>query len=201
MSAPTVRAAGDRAALIEVADTATARRVADRLRAELPQLIDVVPGHCTVLATWSDDAPDLEAAVLHALSAPPETVPPASITIPVTYDGPDLAAVAELAGLSIADTVERHTAAVYTVGFLGFAPGFAYLLGTDPSLQVPRRSEPRTRVPAGSVAVAGPYSGIYPRESPGGWQLIGRTGFVPFDAARARPAALAPGDQVRFVVG
>ena len=200
MSAPTIRPAGDRAALIEVADTATARTVADRLRAELTQLIDVVPGHCTVLATWSDDAPDLRAAVLHAVSAPRETAPRASITVAVTYDGPDLAVVAELAGLSIADTVELHTAAVYTVGFLGFAPGFAYLLGTDPSLQVPRRSEPRKSVPAGSVAVAGPYSGIYPRESPGGWQLIGRTAFVPFDAARARPAALAPGDQVRFVV-
>ncbi len=199
MSAPIVRPAGDRAALIEVADSGLAITIADRLRAELPQLIDVVPGHCTVLATWSEDAPELAAVLARAVSAPPEPAPAASISIPVTYDGPDLAFVAELAGLSIADTVERHTGALYTVGFLGFAPGFAYLFGTDPSLQVPRRSQPRTRVPAGSVAVAGPYSGIYPREGPGGWQLIGRTAFVPFDPARARPAAFAPGDQVRFV--
>ncbi len=85
------------------------------------------------------------------------------------------------------------------VGFLGFAPGFAYLLGGDERLRVPRREEPRTRVPAGSVAVAGEYSGIYPRESPGGWRLLGRTDAVLFDATRASPALLAAGDRVRFV--
>jgi len=93
----------------------------------------------------------------------------------------------------------RHMAAEYAVGFLGFAPGFAYLLGGDERLQVERRAEPRALVPAGSVALAGPYSGIYPRESPGGWQLIGSTSTVLFDATRDPPALLSPGDRVRFV--
>jgi KipI family sensor histidine kinase inhibitor len=195
-----VRPAGDRAALLEVADVSAAARVARRLRADCPQLVDVVPGHCTVLATWAGDAPaDLEAIAVQALAQEEATAVTATISIPVTYDGPDLAAVAELANLSIEAAVTLHSAAAYTVGFIGFAPGFAYLVGGDERLHVPRRDNPRTQVPAGSVAVAGPYSGIYPREGPGGWQLIGRTSFVPFDPSRADPAALSPGDRVRFI--
>jgi KipI family sensor histidine kinase inhibitor len=184
---------------VEVPGVGTAARVAESLRAECPQLIDVVPGHCTVLATWGDEAPgDLEAIATRALAVAAPTGSPATVSISVTYDGADLALVAELVRLSIDEVVARHTAAAYTVGFIGFAPGFAYLVGGDERLHVPRRDEPRTRVPAGSVAVAGPYSGVYPREGPGGWQLIGRTTFVPFDPDRASPAALAPGDNVRF---
>ncbi len=115
------------------------------------------------------------------------------------YDGPDLDEVARLTGLSPEEVAARHVQAEYVVGFLGFAPGFAYLLGGDERLRVERRAEPRERVPAGSVALAGPYSGIYPRESPGGWQLIGSTTAVLFDATRDPPALLSPGDRVRFV--
>lgn len=194
------RPAGDRAVLLEVADPAAAARVAERLRAECRGLVDVVPGHCTVLATWIDRQPaDLAEIAARALAADHVAAEPATISIPVAYDGPDLAAVAELLGIDEADVVALHSNGAYTVGFIGFAPGFAYLVGGDPQLHVPRREAPRVRVPKGSVAIAGPYSGIYPREGPGGWQLIGRTSFEPFDPKRDRPAALLPGDRVRFV--
>lgn len=199
MSELRIRPAGDRAVLLELPDSAAAATVAVALRTSFPQLVDVVPGHRTVLATWSGDEPaGLGDAAARALAREPLPPPRAVIVIPVTYDGPDLVAVADLTGRSVDDTVALHCEPLYTVGFLGFAPGFAYLLGGSPRLQPPRRLDPRTHVPAGSVAVAGPYSGIYPRDGPGGWQLIGRTAFVPFDAERAEPAALAPGDRVRF---
>lgn len=194
------RPAGDRAVLLEVADPAAAARVSDRLRAECGGLVDIVPGHCTVLATWIERQPaDLTEIAVRALADDHVETQPATISISVTYDGPDLAAVSELLGLAIADLVAIHSTAVYTVGFIGFAPGFAYLVGGDPRLHVPRREAPRVRVPKGSVAIAGPYSGVYPREGPGGWQLIGRTSFELFDPKRDRPAALLPGDRVRFV--
>jgi KipI family sensor histidine kinase inhibitor len=123
------------------------------------------------------------------------------VEIPVCYGGecgPDIAAVAEHAGLLRDAVIARHTAAEYTVAMLGFAPGFPYLLGLDPSLQMPRRATPRTRVPAGSVAIGGAQTGIYPRELPGGWHLIGRTPLVLFDPQRELPCLLAPGDRVRF---
>jgi len=121
------------------------------------------------------------------------------IEIPVTYDGEDLDEVAGLLGLSAAEVVRLHTGQDYAVGFTGFAPGFAYLSGGHPALDVPRRSSPRTRIPAGSVALAGTFSGVYPRESPGGWQLIGTTEARMWDLSRERPALLLPGDRVRFV--
>ena len=125
-------------------------------------------------------------------------MPGRTVEIPVVYDGADLEAVAQLAGLSAEEVVERHTAAEYAVAFIGFAPGFAYLIGGDERLAVPRLPKPRERVPAGSVAIAGPYSGIYPRDSPGGWRLLGRTSLTLFDPERAAPALLATGDRVRF---
>ena len=193
-----VRPAGDRAALVEVPDNAAAVRLAQLLRRECAQVVDVVPGHCTVLATWTGAPPDLRALAARALGG---AGPPAGRTVelPVRYDGPDLAEVARLTGLSPEEVVARHLAVETTVAFLGFQPGFAYLLGIDPRLEVPRRAEPRTHVPGGSVAIAGPYSGVYPRESPGGWRLLGRTPAVMFDAGRTPPALLAPGDRVRFV--
>ena len=124
-----------------------------------------------------------------------------TIEIPVCYGreyGLDLDAVAEHAGLSRDEVIARHVAAEYTVAMLGFAPGFPYLLGLDASLHVPRRANPRTRVPAGSVAIGGAQTGIYPRELPGGWHLIGRTPLTLFDPAREPPCLLAPGDHVRF---
>lgn len=112
--------------------------------------------------------------------------------------GTDLTEVAALTGLTAGEVVEAHTGTPWRVGFGGFAPGFAYLVGGDPRLQVPRRAEPRVRVPAGSVALAGEFSGVYPRESPGGWQLIGRTGAALWDVDRPQPALLVPGMWVRF---
>jgi KipI family sensor histidine kinase inhibitor len=106
--------------------------------------------------------------------------------------------VAELTGLDEAEVVARHTAGEYRSGFCGFAPGFAYLTGLPPELHVPRRETPRTRVPAGAVGLAGPFAGAYPRASPGGWQLVGRTDAVLFDVDRDPPALLAPGIRVRF---
>ena len=118
--------------------------------------------------------------------------------IDVVYDGADLADVAQHTGLTVAAVVDAHVATPWRVGFGGFAPGFAYLVGGDPRLAVPRRAEPRTRVPAGSVGLAGEFSGVYPRESPGGWQLIGRTDAVLWDIDRTPPALLRPGMWVRF---
>lgn len=122
--------------------------------------------------------------------------------IPVAFGGaggPDLAAVAAAAGLSEADAITRFCASLYQVAMLGFAPGFPYLLGLDPALAMPRLETPRTHVPAGSVAIGGAQAGIYPREGPGGWRLLGRTPLVLFDPGRASPALLAPGDHVRFL--
>lgn len=120
------------------------------------------------------------------------------ITLEAVYDGEDLAAVAELTGMSPDGVVAAHTGGVWQAAFGGFAPGFAYLTGGDPRLAVPRRESPRTAVPAGSVALAGEFSAVYPRSSPGGWQLIGRTDAVLWDASTERPALIRPGDRVRF---
>ncbi|MGH8144793.1 MAG: 5-oxoprolinase subunit PxpB [Rhodanobacteraceae bacterium] len=123
------------------------------------------------------------------------------VEIPVCYGdefGPDLEAVAAHAGMSSEEVISRHSAVEYTVAMLGFAPGFPYLLGLDPALHVPRRETPRTRVPAGSVAIGGAQTGIYPRELPGGWNLIGRTPLALFDPQYESPALLLPGDRVRF---
>jgi len=183
--------AGDHAALVEVDDNAAALRLAASLR-ERGGFVDVVPGHRTVLVTWDAERPQLDVDDLVVEIAPGKLV-----EVPVDYDGPDLDEVARLTGVD--DVVGLHTAAEYTVGFVGFAPGFAYLLGGDERLFVPRLDTPRERVPAGSVAVAEPYSAVYPRESPGGWRLLGRTELVLFDPAGERPALLEPGDRVRFV--
>ncbi|MDB6163387.1 MAG: allophanate hydrolase subunit 1, partial [Xanthomonadaceae bacterium] len=124
------------------------------------------------------------------------------VSIDVHYgggDGPDLESVARHSRLAPADVISRHAAARYTVAMLGFAPGFPYLIGMDPTLAVPRLATPRAHVPAGSVAIGGAQTGIYPRSGPGGWHIIGRTTLELFDPARDPPALLAPGDQVRFV--
>jgi KipI family sensor histidine kinase inhibitor len=122
----------------------------------------------------------------------------ASIVIPVRYDGVDLAEVAQRCGMTPADVVAAHTASRFTVEFFGFAPGFAYLTGLDARLQLPRRDSPRTGVPAGAVAIAGPQSVVYPGGTPGGWHLIGTTDRRLWDEDRDPPALLAVGDGVRF---
>jgi len=182
--------------------------------AQLPGLVDVAPAYATLAlhydaAAWADANGghpwrNFEAAVRAVLETPPvaATAAPRLIEIPVCYGGdfgPDLDALAEHAKLDAAEVVARHTAATYTVAMLGFAPGFPYLFGLDPSLYIARRASPRTRVPAGSVAIGGAQTGIYPTELPGGWQLIGRTPLVLFDAGRTPPSLLMPGDHVRFV--
>lgn len=121
------------------------------------------------------------------------------VEVPVTYDGEDLAEVGRLTGLGARGVVEAHAAQEWTVAFCGFAPGFGYLRGADERLHVPRRSSPRTKVPAGAVALAGEFAGVYPRESPGGWQLIGHTSLEVWDIHRDPPALLVPGARVRFV--
>lgn len=120
------------------------------------------------------------------------------VEIPVVYDGEDLAEVARLSGLTVEEVVRRHQDSEFTVAFCGFAPGFAYMVGGDPALQVPRRATPRAQVPAGSVSLGGVYCGVYPLATPGGWQLIGRTPLAMWDADRDPPALLSPGTRVRF---
>jgi len=191
-----LRPAGDRALLVDVDDNAAAVRLARHLRGQ-PGLVDVVPGHRTVLVTWAGEPPELDLSAAAADAAP--AVAGRLFEVRVRYDGDDLAEVARLTGRSVDEVVDLHTAVEHTVGFLGFAPGFAYLLGSDERLHVPRLETPRPRVPAGAVAIAGPYSAVYPRESPGGWRLLGRTELVLFDPARQPPALLAAGDRVRFV--
>jgi KipI family sensor histidine kinase inhibitor len=189
-----IRPAGDHAELIELSDNAAAVRLGRALR-DAGVYTDVVVGHCTVLVAWEGARPELDPEA----PADEETARSNLVEILVRYDGPDLADVARLTGLSPEEVVARHTGTEHVVAFLGFQPGFGYLVGGDELLHVPRLDVPRTSVPAGSVAIAGPYSGVYPRASPGGWRLLGATGAVLFDAAREPPALLAPGDRVRFV--
>ena len=120
------------------------------------------------------------------------------VEIAVDYDGPDLDEVGRLTGLGARGVVDAHTGQVWTVAFVGFAPGFGYLVGEDARLHVPRRADPRTRVPAGAVALAGEFSGVYPRPSPGGWQLVGTTDVRLWDLDGEPPALLRPGVRVRF---
>ncbi|MGV8848467.1 MAG: 5-oxoprolinase subunit PxpB [Propionibacteriaceae bacterium] len=192
---------GERAVLVELGDLDEVLALAEPVRT-LAGVIDVVPGERTLLVTVAVPA-GLESVrrLLTELTVTASAVGPLSRTveIPVTYDGADLADVSARTGLTVAQIIEAHTATPWRVGFGGFAPGFAYLVGGDPRLEVPRRSEPRPAVPAGAVGLAGRYSGIYPRSSPGGWQLIGRTDVVLFDPDADPPALLHPGMTVRFV--
>jgi KipI family sensor histidine kinase inhibitor len=195
---------GDRALLLELGDTAAVVAWTDALRsADLP-VADLVPAAETLLVVAADGA---DVADVHQRLARLEVdesrsakeVEGETVEIRVTYDGPDLADVAELTGLSEREVVEAHTGATWRVAFGGFAPGFGYLVGGDPRLEVPRRESSRTKVPAGAVGLAGSFSGVYPRESPGGWQLIGTTRQRMWDLERDPPAVLVPGAVVRFV--
>jgi KipI family sensor histidine kinase inhibitor len=202
----TVHDYGDQALLLEFDSTAEVLAWTDALReAELLGVLDIVPASRTVLVKLAGpryQAPTRQrlaklrvtAEALAEASTPHE----ADIEIDVVYDGTDLEEVARLTGLTTDQVVAAHTGTLWQVGFGGFAPGFAYLIGGDERLNVPRQSEPRTKVPAGSVALAGEFSGVYPRESPGGWQLIGRTNAELWDVDRDPPALLRPGMWVQF---
>ncbi|MDF2830598.1 MAG: Allophanate hydrolase subunit 1 [Mycobacterium sp.] len=202
-----VRDYGEQALLLEFDGTAEVLAWTDAVRAEdLPGVLDVVPAARTVLVEFAEPRHLYPArqrlADLRIDEAAIDAEPPAGghvdVTLDVVYDGPDLDEVSRLVGITPDEVVAAHTAAPLRVGFGGFAPGFAYLVGGDTRLHVPRRAEPRTRVPAGSVGLAGEFSGVYPRETPGGWQLIGRTDAVLWDVDRPTPALLAPGSWVQF---
>jgi KipI family sensor histidine kinase inhibitor len=191
---------GDAALLVEVPGLPEVLALADAVRAAGPAgVLDVVPAARTVLVTT---APGTDLAALRrtllALPVDPGEHPAdgPTVEIAVIYDGPDLAEVGELTGLGTDGVVQAHTGARWRVAFGGFAPGFAYLACDDERLHVPRRAEPRTCVPAGAVGLAGEFSGVYPRSSPGGWQLIGRTDEILWDDDRG--PLLQPGGWVRF---
>lgn len=165
---------------------------------ELAGVTEIVPAARTVLVCGLAD-PRAFAAEVTGWDVPAVTRGRgAAVEIAVRFDGPDLAEVAGLWGISAQEVAGVVTATPFRVAFCGFAPGFGYLAGLPEHLHVPRRAEPRTAVPAGSVALAGPYTGVYPRSSPGGWQLVGTTDAVLWDADREPAALLSPGTEVRF---
>lgn len=189
-----VRSVGDGAAMVEVAGPEQALALALWLRARVAA-VDVVPAACTVLVDGCPPERVREALAGWDGQVRGGTGP--LVEVPVVYDGPDLAGLADRLGIGVDELVRRHTQAEHVSAFCGFAPGFAYLTGSP--WEVPRLDSPRPRVEPGSVGLAGPYTGIYPTASPGGWQLVGRTNVRLWDAARDEPALLAPGTRVRFV--
>jgi KipI family sensor histidine kinase inhibitor len=227
--APLIRPLGDAAVLVELGtevDLAVNRRVralADRVVAAtsaVPGWGAPIPGAASLLVPVDPLDPGVRAAAARLRAIVEEGVGPAReraaeapdgdededeaedeaiLQIPTRYDGPDLEAVAEMTGLSPGAIAERHAATTYTTLFLGFVPGFGYLGPLPAELAVPRRPVPRTHVPAGSVAIAGAQTAVYPIDSPGGWWLIGRTETILWDPLREPPALLRPGRLVRFV--
>ena len=195
--------AGSHALLIELPDLAHTLDLLAALQAALlPGVTELVPAARTLLVHFDPQqtgAPALRAAIDALKTGQRTGTHGARVEIPVRYDGADLAEVAALLGIPVAELIARHTGQDYTVAFCGFAPGFAYLSGGHPSLDVPRRATPRTKVPAGSVALAGTFAAVYPNETPGGWQLLGTTPLPMWDLGRDPPALLQPGMRVRFV--
>lgn len=207
-------ALADDAWLIHVGTSANAptnarvHALAARIRTASPSwLRDLVPAYASLGVFFDIDAIDAEAVhdwlYAHCRDGLDAVATPRSrlVEIPVCYGlshGEDLDAAANALGIAPAELIARHSAGLYTVAMIGFAPGFPYLLGLDPALALPRLATPRTRVPPGSVAIGGAQTGIYPRASPGGWRLLGRTPLLLFDAQRDPPSLLSPGDRVRF---
>ena len=195
---------GDQALMLQCGSTAEVLAWTAALRAAaLPSVVDIVPAARTVLVKLA--SPRYQGVIrqrLRKMRVTAQEATPADrsadVVIDVVYDGPDLAEVASHTGLTTAQVINAHTATLWRVGFSGFAPGFAYLIDGDPRLRVPRRADPRTSVPAGSVALAGEFSAIYPRQSPGGWQLIGHTDVGLWDIERSDPALLSQGMWVQF---
>ena len=192
---------GERAVLLELSSIDEVLGAYSAVQAAPPDgLEDVVPAAVTLLLSFTD--PQALAAALPGLRRidtsprPPEAGE--LVTIPVAYEGADLEDVAALTGLGVREVVELHSSTEYRVAFNGFSPGFAYLIGLDERLRVPRRPSPRTAVPAGAVAMTGGFTAVYPRRSPGGWQLLGHTTVTLWDSDRSVPALLRPGMRVRF---
>lgn len=200
-----VRPVGDQALLLECggADEVRAAYAEARRRVETGELrcSDIVPAAATLLLDGLQDPK----SVLDGLAGWPVDLPDdledRLVELSVAYDGPDLESVARHSGLDVEEVVELHRRTEFVVAFCGFAPGFAYLSGLPEQLHVPRLEEPRSKVPAGSVGLAGAFTGVYPRSSPGGWQLIARTDERLWDVDRDPPALLTPGTRVRFVDG
>ncbi|MEU8925580.1 5-oxoprolinase subunit PxpB [Kitasatospora sp. NPDC048545] len=198
-----VRRVGERALLVELPGTAEVTALYGWLRERrdagaLGEVAELVPAARTVLL---DGVADVEAVARLLRTARPTAVEAdrgSLLEVPTVYDGADLAEVAALWEVSEEAAVRIHTGPEYVVAFCGFAPGFGYLTGLPARYEVPRRATPRSSVPVGSVALAGPYTGVYPHPSPGGWQLIGRTALPLWDTGREPPALLAPGVRVRF---
>ena len=200
---------GEAGLLVECADLEEVGRLLAAVREHPPTgLLDLVPAARTLLLVLDPagttpgqawESVQSQALPEHGSAATADEV----VEVPVTYDGDDLADVAGLRGCDVSQVVRQHTAGTWRVAFCGFAPGFGYLVAEGASAQPPwsvsRRESPRTKVPPGSVALAGEYTGVYPRSSPGGWQLIGRTDLTMFDLERDPPALLVPGTRVRFV--
>lgn len=194
---------GSTALLVELDDLDEVLALYATLADELPAgVLDIVPAARTLLLITDPAAAPLASVEEAVRSAKPRSDlrdRSEHVDIPVTYDGEDLEEAAQLLECDVAELVRRHTSAEWTVAFCGFIPGFGYLTSPKWQVEVPRRSSPRTKVPPGAVGLAGGFSGIYPRQSPGGWQLIGRTGLTMFDPARDPAAILRPGVRVRFV--
>lgn len=203
---------GDGAILVTLGDVVERelnRRVhacANAIRsAGLVGVMDVVAAYASLAVHYDASAVsanEMKSRLREIVQAPlpdePEHAAGALVAIPVRYDGPDLATVAETTGLPPAEVIARHSAVEYYVYMMGFAPGFAYLGDLDPALRLPRREVPRARAPRGSVAIAGSQTAVYPHETPGGWHLIGTTDLLLFDPRRDPPALLRAGDRVRF---
>lgn len=200
-----VRPMGPRALLISTGERDPAT-VAIAVRTQMADSVsDVVPAASTVLVRFNDDlaivaeTQTMLADLLEDVPVGTQMTSGRTVDIPVRYDGDDLEAVAQQLGVSADELIEMHTAQPHRAAFIGFSPGFAYLDVADPRLDIARRSTPRTRVPAGSVALAAGYTAVYPVDSPGGWHLLGRTEERMWDPTRASPALIGPGDLVRFV--
>lgn len=194
--------AGEAALLIEVDDLGSVLALSAALRAQLPEgVLEAVPAARTVLLHCDPRIASLASvaeAVRRLHTSAPAAAEPEVVEIPATYDGPDIDDVLAQTGLTRAELVQWHTGTDWQVAFCGFSPGFGYLT-SDNARSVTRRDTPRTSVPAGAIGLAGEFSGVYPRDSPGGWQLIGRTELTLFDLDADPPALLRPGVAVRFV--
>jgi KipI family sensor histidine kinase inhibitor len=196
---------GDSALLVECDSLEEVLALHDALAADpRPGVVELVPAARTILVAVDPARLPLESAATWVRRVPAEAgsrvagATSSPVTIPVSYDGEDLAATAALLAVSTEALVARHTGIEWRVAFIGFAPGFGYLVSDDWPFEVPRLDAPRPRVPAGSVAVAGAFGGVYPRQSPGGWRLIGRTEATLWDPDAAEPVLLTPGRRVRF---
>jgi KipI family sensor histidine kinase inhibitor len=190
---------GSGAVLAEYDTLAEVMAVDSALRlSDLSGIDDVIPAARTVLVAYHNvDRAALERLLIPAPGAPRPQGP--IVEIPVVYDGIDLDEVASATGLSTDDVIGTHSSVIYSAAFMGFTPGWAYLVGLTPQLHLPRRSTPRTSITAGSVAIANEFTGVYPTVSPGGWHLLGHTSERMFDDARDKPALVMAGDRVRYV--